>query len=137
MSRQGEKESVYSSDGASGSTANVEEVEDEQTVETPLSIEEQLKTLRNNYVASSPESEDNRDNEPRNLNFHSTDISNSSINTTRSNSGMSSCLSTDTSSVLMNLSRQEQMEELKGVTDYDISQLREWLDCNKLDSINS
>ena len=64
------------------------------------------------------------------------DIYDSSVHSSRTNSAMSSCLSTDTSSVVMNIrndTEKKSLEEIKGVTDFDISQLKSWLDCNKID----
>ena len=121
------EESDHFSDGDSASTANVNEVENHNSFEQSLTIEEKLKILRSNYAANPRESEEHEMIEHAHIN------SVSSVNSTRSNSGHSSCPSTDTSSVVMNRSRQD-LENLEGVTDHDINQLREWLDCNKLES---
>ena len=121
------EESDHFSDGDSASTANLNEVEKQKSFEQSLTIEEKLKILRSNYAENSRESEEHEIIEHMNIN------SASSVNSSRTNSGHSSCPSTDTSSVVMNRSRQD-LKDLEGVTDHDINQLREWLDCNKLDS---
>ena len=91
---------------------------------------------RNDYNFFSQDTKDQGDNDLNDVISSQKDIYDSSVHSSRTNSAMSSCLSTDTSSVVMNIRNETEknsMEEIKGVTDFDISQLKSWLDCNKLD----
>merc|ERR1719481_2334225 len=106
-------------------------------------MEEQLKQLRDNYANTRVEEEEEEENtEIEEVNkkesiqkqlqdfrekFGEIEDNSVSGDSSRSNSGMSSCPSTETSSVLMDVMGADK----GGVTDTDISRLREWLSHNK------